>query len=125
MAQQTQLKANNEVVSVIAIGATNKNAQTKVVFQVAVNVWVAGGVTLAGGAGQTAISSNFTRCIPTGCFAETEIGQDVIQKLRTMKDQGTLRFEDANQKPVAIPVSFKGFNQAYEALLKQGAETAR
>ena len=122
MTQTTQLKTNSQLVSLIAIGAAKGNGPTKVVFQVAVNVWLQSGVTLASSNGQTAIASNFTRCVPNGCFAETEISPDVLQKLRAMKDQGSLRFKDANQKDVAIPVSFKGFNQAYDAMSKQVAQ---
>jgi invasion protein IalB len=122
MTQTTQLKTNSQLVSVIAVGAANGNSPTKVVFQLAVNVWLQAGVTLASSDGQIAIASNFTRCIPNGCFAETEVTQDVLQKLRTMKDQGSLRFKDANQKDAAIPVSFKGFNQAYDAMSTQTAQ---
>ena len=121
MTQTAQLKERNQVVSAIAIGAPKENGPAKVAFQVAVNVWLPSGITLASGDGQTAVASNFTRCVSNGCFAETEISQNVLQKLRAMKDQGSLRFKDATQKDVTIPVSFKGFNQAYDAMSKQGA----
>jgi invasion protein IalB len=45
----------------------------------------------------------------------------VLKKLRAMKDQGSLRFKDGSQKDVTIPVSFKGFTQAYDAMSKQSA----
>jgi invasion protein IalB len=119
MTQTTQLKDSNQIVSLIAIGAAKGNGTTQVVFQVPTNVWLQPGITLAGNDGQTAIASNFTRCAPAGCFAETEISQSVLQKLRAMKEQGSLRFKDASQKDVVIPVSFKGFTQAYDAMSKQ------
>lgn len=119
MTQTSQVKGSNRVVSIIAVGVAKGNGPTKVVFQVAVNVWLPSGITLTTRDGQSTIASSFTRCLPTGCFAETEISPAVLQKLRALKDQGSLRFKEANQKDVAIPVSFKGFNQAYEAMSKE------
>lgn len=121
MTQTTQLKDSNQLVSLIAVGTTKGEGPTKVVFQVPVNVWLQAGVTLTSSDGQTAIAGNFTRCIPNGCFAETEINQTVLKKLRTMKEQGSLRFKDATQKDVSIPVSFKGFIQANDAMSKSAA----
>jgi invasion protein IalB len=121
MTQTTQLKDSNQLVSLIAIGAAKANAPTQVVFQVPTNVWLQSGIVLASSDGQTVIASNFTRCAPAGCFAETETNQNVLQKLRAMKEQGSLRFKDATQKDVVIPVSFKGFTQAYDAMSKQSA----
>ena len=120
MTQTTQLKDTSQLVSLIAVGATKGDGPTKVVFQVPVNVWLPAGVTLASSDGQTVIASNFTRCIPNGCFAETDINQTVLKKLRAMKEQGSLRFKEATQKDVTIPVSFKGFTQANDAMSKQG-----
>ena len=118
MTQTTQVKDTNQVASVIAIGAAKGNAPTKVTFETAVNVWLPTGIALTTADGQSAIASNFTRCLSTACFAETEVNQNVVSKLRAVKDQGSLRFKDASQKDVAVPVSFKGFAQAYDALAK-------
>jgi len=119
MTQTTQLKDSNQLVSLIAVGAAKGNGPAKVVFQVPVNVWLQSGIALASSDGQAAIAGNFTRCIPSGCLAEADINQNVLQKLRAMKELGSLRFKDANQKDVSIPVSFKGFAQAYDAMSKQ------
>jgi invasion protein IalB len=121
--QTTLVKETNQVASVIAIAAGRGNGPTKVVFQTAVNIWLQTGITLASRDGQIAIAANFLRCVPTGCFAETEISPNVMQKLRAMRDPGSLRFKDASQNDVAIAVSFNGFGQAYDALSK--ASTGR
>jgi invasion protein IalB len=54
-------------------------------------------------------------CVPAACM----IRDDVIRKLRAATEQGKLMFKDANQRDVSLPVSFKGFNPAYEALSKE------
>ena len=121
MTQTTQVKDTNQVATVIAIGAAKGNAPTKVAFQIAVNVWLQTGIALTTSDGQSVIASNFVRCVPNACFAETEVSQNALVKLRAMKDQGSLRFKDASQKDVSVPVSFRGFNQAYDALSKAAA----
>ena len=118
MTETTQVKDTNQVASVIAFGAAKGNAPTKVAFQIAVNVWLPTGIALTTPDGQSVIASNFTRCVPGACFAETEVNRSVVQKLRAIRDQGSLRFKDSSQKDVAVPVSFNGFSQAYDALAK-------
>ena len=39
--------------------------------------------------------------------------------MRALTVQGRFEFKDAAQRNVAIPVSFKGFGQAYDALSKE------
>jgi invasion protein IalB len=121
MTQTTRTKDSNQLVSAVAVGAPNGSGPATVVFQVAVNVWVQGGISLVSRDGQTVIATKFRSCLPSGCFAQTDIGQNVVQKLRAMKGAGSLRFEDANQKPVGIAVSFEGFGQAYDAMTKRNA----
>jgi invasion protein IalB len=38
--------------------------------------------------------------------------------LRGLKTNGKLQFKAANEKDVAVPVSFKGFGDAYDAMQK-------
>jgi invasion protein IalB len=61
----------------------------------------------------------FARCVPAGCFAEFEIKDDALKKLRTASNPGRVRFTDASGGDIAVPLSFKGFSQALDALLKE------
>jgi len=65
------------------------------------------------------VSTPFRRCIPAGCFAEVELKDDLQKKFRAAAEPGKILFKDAADRDVAIPLSFKGFAQAFEALLKQ------
>ena len=67
------------------------------------------------------ISTPFRRCVPAGCFAEIEEPKDDLQKKfrAAAAEPGKIVFKDAADRDVAIPLSFKGFAQAFEALLKQ------
>jgi invasion protein IalB len=44
---------------------------------------------------------------------------DAIKKFRAATAAGKMTFQSANTQSVAIPLSFKGFGPAYDALLKQ------
>lgn len=116
MTQATQIKGRPQPISQIAIGHQAKNSPVKMVFEVPVNVWLPSGVKLATGNKKADISANFSRCVPAGCIAETDIDQNQIKELSHLKKSGKLQFKDARKKLIAIPVSFKGFGDAYDAL---------
>jgi invasion protein IalB len=42
----------------------------------------------------------------------------MVKKLRTRSANGKLLFKDAAQRDVTIPVSFKGFGSAFDAMSK-------
>ena len=118
MAQTMQIKGQAQPISQIAIGRQGKNEPLKIVFEVPINVWLRTGVTLKADEKYSFISASYSRCLPMACFADIEIKDDVIKKLRALKTNGKLQFKDAGQQDIAIPVSFKGFGEAYDAMQK-------
>ena len=48
-----------------------------------------------------------------------DINDDVLKKFRTATGAGKLSFADAGGHGVSVPQSFNGFNQAFDALLKE------
>ena len=118
MAQITEMKGRSQPLTQIAIGQRAKNGKLKVVFEVPVNVWLPDGVKLTTGKQKADITASFSRCVPVGCFAETDVGANEIKALRSLKENGKLQFKDARKQPIAVPVSFKGFAAAFDALEK-------
>ncbi|MGA7966382.1 MAG: invasion associated locus B family protein [Gammaproteobacteria bacterium] len=118
MTQATQIKGRQQPITQIAIGRQSKKGPVKLVFEAPVDVWLPAGVTLATGNKKADISASFSRCVPAGCIAETDIDQNQIKELSHLKKSGKLQFKDARKQLVAIPVSFKGFGDAYDALQK-------
>jgi invasion protein IalB len=57
--------------------------------------------------------------LPAGCFAELELRDDVVKRLRTATERGRITFKDAGERDVVIPLSFKGFGNAFDALAKE------
>jgi len=116
MEQTSQLQG--QPVSQIALGRPSKTAQFRIVFQVPINVWLPAGVTLVLEDKDPGISATFKRCVGNGCFADSELNDEMVKKLRTRSANGKLLFKDAAQRDVTIPVSFKGFGSAFDAMSK-------
>ncbi len=119
MTQAAQVQGQANPLTQIAIGRPSKTEPLKIVFQVPINVWLPTGVRLTTDDRDPGLLASYKRCIPGGCFADSELKDDVVRRMRSATENGKLHFKDAAQKDVTIPVSFKGFGQALDALAKQ------
>jgi invasion protein IalB len=119
MVQFTKLQGQAGVLTQVAIGRPVRGQPLKIVIQVPIGVWLPAGVKLSSGAKDPVLSASYKRCLPAACFADVEIKDDTIKRFRAASETGKLQFKDANQKDVALPVSFKGFSAAYDALAKE------
>jgi invasion protein IalB len=118
MAQAMQIKGQAQPVTQIAIGRPAKSDPLKIVFQVPINVWLPGGLKLTADEKDPGIVGIYRRCLPGACIADADLKEDVVKKLRALTENGKLQFKDGGQQDIAIPVSFKGFGQAFDAMLK-------
>ncbi len=84
-----------------------------------VNVWLATGIRLEIDGKSTDPSFPFTRCGPAGCFASITLNDAAMQTFRTGTAPAAIVFANVVQQPVTISLSFKGFNQAFDALAKE------
>jgi invasion protein IalB len=119
MAQVTQLQGKNVPFSRIAVGHPAKDQPIKLVAQLPVNASFATAVRIQTGDTDPGLTAPFARCVPGGCFAEFDLKDETLKKLRAASGGGKLSFADAGGHDVAVPLSFNGFAQAYEALLKE------
>lgn len=119
MVQTATAQGQANPVAQIAIGRGNKTEAFKVVIQLPINVWIPTGVHLVHDAKGPGVTASFKRCLPVGCFADFDLTDDLLKKLRAQTAPGRYEFKDAAQRVVAIPLSFKGFSVAYDALAKE------
>jgi invasion protein IalB len=123
MEQLSHLQSKEQPFSRAAISHPEKGKPIALIVQVPVNVWLATGIRIeidGKDAGKDAsLSAPFTRCGPAGCFAEIALNAAAIQKFRAGTAPATIVFANAAQGPVTIPLSFKGFGQAFDALAKE------
>jgi invasion protein IalB len=123
MVQFTQVKGGQGgqggIISQVAIGRPAKGQPVKLVIQLPIGVWLPTGIKLMAGAKDAGLLTTFKRCLPQACFTDAEINADMIRKFRTTTEAGQIQFKDGNQKDASLPVSFKGFGTAYDALQKE------
>jgi len=82
------------------------------------------GVTLQGRGAKMAMEGKevvsldlpWTRCIPGGCFASAALSSDTIRKFKATTVMASLTYRDMDYREVKLPISFRGFGEALEAL---------
>jgi invasion protein IalB len=117
MDQTSQMQGR--LLSQIAIGRPSKTAPFRIVFQVPIKAWLPAGVTLVTNEKDPGLTATFKRCLTNGCFADTDLPEAVLKQLRTQTKNGKLQFKNDAQGLVTIPVSFKGFAQAFDAMARE------
>ncbi|MGX9964705.1 invasion associated locus B family protein [Roseomonas sp. F4] len=106
-----------QLAAALAIGRVAREAPLRLVAQVPVNIRVAQPARLAM-EGTEALPLPFQTCNRLGCFAEIELRDEILRRLRARPAEQVARLEwrDAAGQEVALPISFRGFTAAAEAL---------
>jgi invasion protein IalB len=119
MQQLAHMQGQANPISLVAIPLPVKGQEAKLIVQLPVNVSLAGGVKIEGDAKDRGLNIPFTRCIPAGCFAETALKEEEMKRFRSETQPGKMLYKNAAEGVMTIPLSFKGFGQAFDALAKQ------
>lgn len=128
MAQTVQDQQRQQPVAVVALGRIVKDQPMRLAVRVPVNVLVTAPAQLVlegpAGPANEPLAMTFQRCTiaPVGCFAERELREDALRRLRNRPAEGggRITWREAGGAEAAIPVSFRGFAAAYDALLREG-----
>jgi invasion protein IalB len=107
-------------IALVAIGRPVKSEPIKLVIQVPPNLALGdkAGVRVVVAEKDEALAV-FQRCLPGGCFAEASLSDDVFKRWRGFSEAGQMRYLDAGKREVSLPLSFRGFPAAAEALLRE------
>ncbi len=119
MAQITQVQGKNLPFSRVAIAHPEKGQPVKLSIQVPVNASFSTAVRIQTADDDPGVQAPFANCTPNGCFAEFDLREDILKKFRAATKVGKLSFADAAGHDIAVPISFNGFSQALEALIKK------
>ena len=117
--QAAQVQGKNVPFSRIAIGKPDKGQPDKLIVQVPVNVSFATNVRIQMSDDDPGWAMPFATCTPNGCFALFDLKDDILKKFRAGSNAGSFSFANSTGHVVKIPVSFSGFGQAFDALLKK------
>jgi invasion protein IalB len=115
---QAQVQGASRPFTRVIIPRPQKGQPVKLLVQVPVNVSFRTDVRIVTGDPDAGLTAPFSQCVPSGCFAEIEIKDDTIKRLGAITAPGKLTFADAARHEIGVPISFKGFTAAYDALLK-------
>lgn len=118
MEQVAEVQGKSAPVSRVAITREIAGHPLLLVVQVPVNVWLATGVKLDINKQDAGLAGAFDRCIPAGCFANIDLKTPQVKQFGTTVQPGKIVYKDGAGRDVAIPLSFKGFAAAFEALMK-------
>ena len=113
------VQSQGQTVSRVALGHATKAEPFKIVVQLPVNLFLPAGVRIQAADKDPGLTRGFKRCVPAGCFADIDIKDDVVKRLRAATANWTITFKNSAQQDAVVPLSFKGFNQAFDVLLKE------
>src|SRR5262249_49103037 len=119
MDQLVQMPGQPNPISRVLIPLPQKGEPPKFFIQLPINVSFATPLKLTMNDKDAGITTPFRRCVPAGCVAEIDLKDDLQKKFRAATEQGRILYKNAADQDMTIPLSFKGFAQAFEALLKQ------
>ncbi len=107
-------------IALVAIGRPVKSEPIKLVIQVPPNLALGDKASVrVVVADKDEAVAVFQRCLPGGCFAEASLSDDIFKRWRGFSEAGQMRYLDAGKREVALPLSFRGFPAAAEALLRE------
>jgi invasion protein IalB len=119
MAQGVQNQAQQPVAQ-IAVGRPTRDQPWRLVVAVPVNILAAAPARLMAEDQGPPVPLQLRICVPTSCMLELELNEPLLRQLRS-RDNGVGRVEYklANEAEMAIPLSFRGFAAAFEALQRE------
>ena len=59
------------------------------------------------------------RCLPNGCFADLQVGPELLKILRSRTEPMQVLFKDAGERDVTLPFSLRGLATSLDALAKE------
>ena len=120
VAQSLMVKGQNAPVAQIAMGRTSAKERMRLTVVVPVNVSFPSTLRIAlGEKPEQALPLAWKRCLPMGCFADLELTDDFLKRLRTPVEGTRLAFTDGAGREFALPFSMTGLPQALDALGKE------
>ena len=120
VAQSLTVQGQAQPIAQIAMGRTSAKDRIRLTVVTPVNVSFPSTprVTL-GDKAEQAVGLAWKRCLPMGCFADVELSDDMIKRLRSPVEGPRLAFTDGAGRDLALPFSLSGLPQALDALAKE------
>jgi invasion protein IalB len=95
------------------------NGRFSLSIQVPTNVWLPDSARLILDQTDAPFDMPFKWCVPTRCLADVILTTADIGKLRSQTKPERITYKSATQADISVPLSFKGFKDAMDALGKE------
>jgi invasion protein IalB len=114
---QTVQTSGNKLLAVISIGHQHPSDPYNMVVTLPPNVAFPSSVHIRTGAeDKWGVELPWQRCIPGACIAGTELPPATLVHWTGLQGDGKIVFTAASGDEVAVPVTIRGFGDAYKAL---------
>lgn len=120
VAQILQSQGQQAPIAQVALGRVGNGEPLRVTAVMPVSVSFPSTVQIVMGEKDAKpLDLSWRRCIPTGCFADAALGDDMVKQWRKASESGRIVFKDAAGRELALPLSARGLDQAVDALAKE------
>ena len=118
LVQSMVLQGQQQPVAQVALGYDKNDLRLTLVVPPAVAFSRGPALGIAG-----ATAPNFDlvwrRCLPNGCFADAQVGPELLKLLRSRTEPLQIVFKDAGDRDTTLPFSMRGLLPALDALAKE------
>ncbi|MDJ0387706.1 invasion associated locus B family protein [Roseomonas sp. E05] len=119
MAQGVQ-NQQQQPIAQIAVGRLARSQPWRLIVAVPANVFAPGATRLLPEEGGQPVPLQLRTCTPANCTLEAELTEALQRRLRSREGgMGRIEYKLANESDMSIPVSFRGFGTAFDALQRE------
>lgn len=116
--QTMVLQGQQQPVAQVAVGYDKNDLRLTLLVPPAISLSRSPALGVAG-ATTPHYDLTWRRCLPTGCFADVQVGLELLKLLRSRTEPMQFVFKDASERDAALPFSFRGLVPALDALAKE------
>lgn len=117
MAYAVQKPGDATVLGQLAVGRVTHDQPLRFTAVLPVNVALkALPKLIADGPEPVSVELAWSRCIIGACFSDAAATDEVLRRLRARTEPGRIDYRDGTDREASLPISFRGFGQALEAL---------
>src|SRR5881394_351162 len=113
LVQTMVLQGQQQPVAQVALGYDKADLRLTLLVPPAISLG-RGPVLGVAGAASPHFDLAWRRCLPNGCFADVQVGPELLKILRSRTEPMQVLFKDASERDVALPFSFRGLAASLE-----------
>lgn len=111
-----QGQTQRQTVMQVAIGRVARAQPWRLTVVLPINVELLSPAQLEPEEGAAIAPLAWQRCLAAGCFASTELRDPALPRLVALATRARIAFKDGTGRDVQLPISMRGFAQAFDAL---------